>query len=100
MGGQHYRNSRGITLPSFMLTGDKIFPWTDTYEPSIDTMISRSALSTGTSPLEMCYDMLLDVDGPHRGVLWHPLFDYTGNNDNIAKGLELPNIIPGFDDAG
>eukprot|EP01046_Picozoa_sp_COSAG06_P031566 COSAG06_NODE_3082_length_5885_cov_4.044245_2_plen_64_part_00 len=25
---------------------------------------------------------------------------YKGNNDDIVAGLELPNIIPGFDDAG
>ena len=42
----------------------------------------------------------MQTDAPHGGVLWRPLFDYRGDNDDIVASLQLPNVIPGFDDAG
>ena len=29
------------------------------------------------TPLEVCWDLLMDLDGPHAGVLWRPLFEYA-----------------------
>jgi N-acyl-D-aspartate/D-glutamate deacylase len=100
MGQPQYKNPAGVILPSWMLDGTMIYPWTATYEPGQDTMIANVAARTGRGALELCYDSLLDVEGAHAGVLWRPLFGYTGNNDMIAQGLSLPNVIPGFDDAG
>merc|ERR1711937_111516 len=63
-------------------------------------MILNMAARAGTTALDLCYDLMLDVDGPHGGVLWRPLFGYAGNNDNVVAALETDNLIPGFDDAG
>merc|ERR1719223_1340168 len=83
-----------------MIDGDLLYPFTLSYEPSDDTMISKIAAKSGRSVLDICYDLLLDTKGEHAGVLWRPLFGYTGNNDNIVEALELDDVIPGFDDAG
>lgn len=98
--GAQFKNTKGVVLPGWMIQGDMVYPWTDTYEPAQDMMVANIAAANGEDPLALCYDYLLDTAGPHAGVLWRPLFGYSGNNDMIAQGLELPNVIPGFDDAG
>ena len=40
-------------------------------------MVKHTAAESGRHPLEVCYDLLLDVEGEHAGVLWHPLFGYS-----------------------
>lgn len=95
-----YKNDKGVIIPGWMLDGNLIYPWTETYEPTQDTMASATAARLGKSALQVCYDSLLDIQGPHAGILWRPLFGYTGNNDNILDAFEYPNVIPGFDDAG
>ena len=125
MMGENYRNDKGNIVPKWMLNGDNIFVFTDTcapllfaplvgrivesqsdcrldrrYEPGTDAMIPTIAAATGRAPLEVCWDLLLQTDAPHGGVLWRPLFEYKGNSDDIVESLQLPNMIPGFDDAG
>merc|ERR550514_2222722 len=100
LGGTVYKNSAGAMVPGWMLRGDLVYPWTSTYEPDQADMVASMAKRTGHSPLELCYELLLDVEGDHAGVLWRPLFGYTGNNEMSVEGLQLPHIIPGFDDAG
>lgn len=95
-----YSNDKGVIIPAWMSTGEMVYPWTPTYEPTDDTMIANVASSKGTTALELCYDLLQDTEGPHAGVLWRPLFGYKGNNDNIVDAFEFENAIPGFDDAG
>jgi N-acyl-D-aspartate/D-glutamate deacylase len=97
---ENYRNDKGVIIPVWMINGDHIYPWVESYEPTTDTMATHVAEATGRSALDVCYDWLLDTQGAHAGVLWRPLFGYEGNNDNILDGLEYPNVIPGFDDAG
>merc|ERR1712100_299966 len=75
-----------------------MYPWEGTYEPELS--IAAIAERTGRTPLEVSYDHLLDEEGPHGGVLWRPLFGYSGNNDSIVKAFECDLMIPGFDDAG
>ena len=98
--GEQLRNEKGAIVPSWMVDGGLMYVFADTYEPSPDQMIPAIAERNGSTPLEVMWDLMLDVQGPHAGVLWRPLFAYTGNNDEIVAGMALPNIIPGFDDAG
>ena len=100
MMGEQLRNERGATIPGWMINGQLCYPFTDTYEPTPDEMIPAIAERRGQSALEVMWDLLMDVDGPSAGVLWRPLIEYQGHNDNIVAGLGMPNIIPGFDDAG
>jgi hypothetical protein len=95
-----HMDDRGKKIPAWMLTGLHVYPWTRSYEPAADTMIPNVAARIGESVLDTCYDLLLDVDGAHSGVLWRPLFKYSGNSDNIVQSLQNDNLIPGFDDAG
>jgi N-acyl-D-aspartate/D-glutamate deacylase len=97
---EQYKNDKGVVVPGWMLDGQLTYPWTETYEPTEDMMISVMAKGSGKSPLEVCYDFLLDTQGSHAGILWRPLFGYKGNNDNIVDAFEHANVIPGFDDAG
>lgn len=97
---EQFVNDKGVIIPDWMLNGNLVYPWTVTYEPTKDLMVPAVAERTGQTPLEVCYDLLLDTQGQHGGVLWRPLFGYEGNNDNIVKALEYENVIPGFDDAG
>ena len=100
MMSEQLRNEQGAIIPSWMLDGGLVYPWTDTYEPTAETMVSAIAEKNGQSALEVMWTLLLDMEGPHAGVLWRPLFNYQGNNDDIVAALEQPNVIPGFDDAG
>jgi N-acyl-D-aspartate/D-glutamate deacylase len=100
MMGEQLRNKQGAIVPAWMINGQLCYPFTDTYEPTSAEMIPAIAERMDRSPLEVMWDLLMDVDGSSSGVLWRPLFDYQGNNDNIVQGLGMPNIIPGFDDAG
>jgi N-acyl-D-aspartate/D-glutamate deacylase len=100
MMGQQLRNDAGAVIPAWMHEGGMVYPWTDTYEPTAETMVPAIAARTGQSPLEVCWELLMDTAGPHAGVLWRPLFDYKGNNDDVVQAFELENVIPGFDDAG
>lgn len=95
-----YKNDKGMIIPSWMITGDLCYPWTETYEPTEDTMVAKIAARSQTNALDVCYDLLLDTTGPHAGILWRPLFGYKGNNDSIVNAFEYENVIPGFDDAG
>ena len=100
MMSEQLRNEQGAIIPSWMIDGGLVYPWTDTYEPTAETMVSAIAEKNGQSALEVMWTLLLDMEGPHAGVLWRPLFNYQGNNDDIVAALEQPNVIPGFDDAG
>ncbi len=95
-----FKNEAGAILPGWMLDGDLVYPWTPTYEPMEDTMVAIMARTSGKTPLEVQYDLLLDTESEHAGVLWRPLFLYNGNNDDIVDGMYLENVIPGFADAG
>ena len=75
------KNDAGIITPLWMLSGETVYPWANSYEPANETMVKNMAESSGQPALEIMYDLLLDVDGPHAGCLWRPLFGYTGNND-------------------
>merc|ERR1712070_1161746 len=97
---ENYKNDDGEQIPAWFVTGDQMYPWEGTYEPENENMILNMAARAGTTALDLCYDLMLDVDGPHGGVLWRPLFGYAGNNDNVVAALETDNLIPGFDDAG
>jgi len=97
---EQYVNDKGVIIPSWFVKGDLVYPWTATYEPTEDELIPKMAERTGKTVLDVCYDLLLDTGGSHGGVLWRPLFGYSGNNDNIVQSLEYDNVIPGFDDAG
>jgi N-acyl-D-aspartate/D-glutamate deacylase len=97
---QTYKDDKGAIIPGWMLDGDLVYPWTASYEPTEDQMVSTVAEATGKTPLEVQYDMLLDTNAPHAGVLWRPLFMYNGDNDDIVDCMYLDNVIPGFDDAG
>jgi len=96
---EQYKKGK-FTLNKWMLSGDVMYPWTDTYEPAQDQMVPNLAKARGVTPLEVMYDLLLDQDGPHAGILWRPLFGYQGNLDKFVESLEYDHIIPGFDDAG
>ena len=100
MMGEQFANEKGAIIPSWMVDGGLVYAFSDTYEPTPDQMIPAIAKNVGASGLQVMWDLLLDVNGSHAGVLWRPLFDYQGNNDAIVAGMALPNIIPGFDDAG
>lgn len=95
-----YENAKGISLPQWYFTLEGVYPWVGTYEPALETDINKMAKAKGVAPLELAYDLLMDTDGSHRGVLWRPLFGYIGNNDNIRQLLETGKALPGFDDAG
>eukprot|EP00930_Biecheleria_cincta_P008172 TRINITY_DN109561_c0_g1_i1.p1 TRINITY_DN109561_c0_g1~~TRINITY_DN109561_c0_g1_i1.p1 ORF type:complete len:670 (+),score=108.39 TRINITY_DN109561_c0_g1_i1:210-2219(+) len=93
-------NEKGVRLPAWFYTGHDVYPWTPSYEPTADMAVTSIAARSGKHVLEVCYDLLLETGGPHAGVLWHPLFGYSGHNDNIASMFHRQNIIPGFGDAG
>lgn len=66
----------------------------------MDTMVPAIAARSGKTPLDVCYDLMLDVQGAHAGVLWRPVYGYEGSIDGIVDALECDHIVPGFDDAG
>jgi N-acyl-D-aspartate/D-glutamate deacylase len=95
-----WKNDQGATVPAPFCSGWKTYPWTDSYEPADEMMLKNIAASKGQTPVEVAYDLLLDVEGPHAGIVWQPLFQYNGNNQNIADAFKYDNVLPGFDDAG
>jgi hypothetical protein len=94
------KNSTGAMIPKYFTTCQGFFPWHKTYEPGPEASVRSVAKKQGKEPLDLAYDLLLDQDGPHAGVLWRALFGYEGNNNKIMKVLEMDHVIPGFDDAG
>lgn len=95
-----YKDDEGTSIPEWMVTGNNMYPWEASYEPTQESSIPAIAARAGTSPLEVVYDLMLDVNGSHGGVIWRPLFGYSGDNEDVVSAFECENVIPGFDDAG
>jgi N-acyl-D-aspartate/D-glutamate deacylase len=70
---ENYKNDLGAIVPVWMISGDMVYPWCSSYEPTQDTMVANTAAAAGTTALEACYDILMDTDGPHAGVA-HTLY--------------------------
>merc|ERR1719160_1373808 len=95
-----YKNDAGVRLMDWMFTGTAMYAWDETYEPPPEAQLSKLAEAQGRNPLDLCYDLLLDTEGPHAGVVWRPLFGYMGTNDPVLDCFDYDYVIPGFADAG
>jgi len=69
------------------------------YEPAPDASIVAIAERSGTSPLEVLYDYMLE-DGGHAMAMM-PIFNYvSGNHDAIREMLLHPQSVSGLSDGG
>ena len=63
------------------------------YEPVPERSVAAIAESRGVSPLEACYDLMLEDDG--LAMLMFPIFNYAGgSHDAIREMLPIPKRCP------
>lgn len=69
------------------------------YEPAPDCFIGRMALSLGTDPLGLLYDLLLEDEG--RAIIAQPSSNYAeGSLDVCGQMMRHPDTIFGLSDGG
>jgi len=69
------------------------------YEPAAEDSIAALARSSGRSPDEIVYDMLMEKDG--RGYIYLPLLNYAEFNfDHIHTMMNHPNTVLSLSDGG
>jgi len=80
---------------------EMIFPWCVDYEPAEEQSLRSRAKHEGKSLLECTYDLLIQIDASHAGILWKPLYNYgTMDGEPIREMLLHERVVPGFADAG
>jgi len=90
----------GILL-DMMHNAGTTWPWSQDYEPKEEDSLSGRAQRDQRSKLEVCYDLLVQTDAPHGGVLWRPLFNYgSGDLEPVREMMCHEQVVPGFADAG
>jgi len=69
------------------------------YEPGYDSSLAGIAEATGTTPLDVAYDAMLEVDC--EGLLYVPILSYSnGNLDHVREMLTHPRSAVGLADGG
>lgn len=69
------------------------------YEPAPEDSFAALAESSGFTPQEIAYDVLLEKDG--KALIYHPLFNYlTGDLSLVQEMLEHPHTTFGLSDGG
>jgi N-acyl-D-aspartate/D-glutamate deacylase len=69
------------------------------YEPGYDKSLAGIAEATGTTPLEVAYDAMLEVDC--QGLLYVPILSYSsGNLDHVREMMLHPRSAVGLADGG
>jgi N-acyl-D-aspartate/D-glutamate deacylase len=69
------------------------------YEPAANTSIAATAVQVGRSPVDVCFDALLEDDG-QRMLLCYPANYAYGTADVVLEMIEHPTTIVGQGDGG
>lgn len=69
------------------------------YEPHPSTSIAAQARSTGRTPEEIAYDVMVSHDGP-RMLCVYAVNYVDGNLDAVHEMLSHPHTLPGLSDGG
>jgi N-acyl-D-aspartate/D-glutamate deacylase len=92
--------AEAATLPQ-RFDFDLVFPIVDPvdYEPDLSTSIGATARSSGQSPLERIYDVLLEDDG--QSFIYCPTRNFAGGTAEAVRDMLLsPHTVPGLGDGG
>ncbi|RZI69201.1 N-acyl-D-amino-acid deacylase family protein [Variovorax guangxiensis] len=69
------------------------------YEPPQESSIASIAQRDGRTPLEVAYDMLMDLDG--KGIVYFPSFNYAYNDlSQLHTELQHPRTMISLADGG
>jgi N-acyl-D-aspartate/D-glutamate deacylase len=69
------------------------------YEPPQENSIAAIAERDGRTPLEVAYDMLMDLDG--KGIIYFPSFNYAYNDlRQLHEELQHPRTMMSLADGG
>ena len=69
------------------------------YEPPQESSIASIARRDGRTPLEVAYDMLMDLDG--KGIVYFPSFNYAYNDlSQLHTELQHPRTMISLADGG
>ncbi|WP_431513661.1 N-acyl-D-amino-acid deacylase family protein [Variovorax sp. DAIF25] len=69
------------------------------YEPPQECSVAAIAQRDGRTPLEVVYDMLMDLDG--RGIVYFPSFNYAYNDlSQLHAELQHPRTMMSLADGG
>jgi len=88
----------GATIPELLW---RVFPLGDVpdYEPDREQSVAGMAQTSGVTPMEMMYDLLVRDSG--RELFYQPLGGYfTYNFDFFRKNMQHPNVLFGLSDGG
>lgn len=100
--GKTYKADPNAGIIGFLrIARHMTWPFDASYEPDPKDAITARAEREGRTWCEVMYDLLLDIQGPHHGILWRPQFNYAmGDHEIIRELLSHDQCIPGFADGG